>query len=312
MTASHPPSLPQAARHWQCGCGKPPSRLADTAHDAGALPDYPGEPGHPEGRVPAPTSVSPAGSCGMGAVTRLRGRLNRSAGMFVCCHRNTPCSSSTRGSHMTLGWDNPTADRTTTVLLRHGDTQLSPEHRFSGLRDLPLSANGTLQAQAAACRLATGAPIDAVVSSPLQRALATAAIAAGELGLTAVIDDDLRETDFGDWDGFTLAEIQQRWPAAAASWRRDPEQAPPGGESFAETAHRVNRACDRLLRDHGGQTVLVVSHITPIKILLCRALGVPLGTVYRLYLGSACINEIQWHGRGFAAVHRVNDTSHLP
>jgi ribonuclease H / adenosylcobalamin/alpha-ribazole phosphatase len=213
---------------------------------------------------------------------------------------------------MTLGWDNPKADPTTTILLRHGDTRLSSEHRFSGLGDHSLSAIGTKQAQAAACRLATGAPIDAVISSPLQRAVATAAIAAGELGLTASIDDDLRETDFGDWDGLTLAEIQQRWPAAAAAWRRDPEQAPPGGESFAETAHRVNRACDRLLRDHSGQTVVVVSHVTPIKILLCRALVAPLGTLYRLYLGSTSINEIQWHGGGFAAVHRVNDTSHLP
>jgi len=69
---------------------------------------------------------------------------------------------------------------------------------------------------------------------------------------------------------------------------------------------------DRLLRDHGGQTVLVVSHVTPIKIMLCRALGVPLSTVYRLYLGSACINEIHWYGPGCAAVHRVNDTSRLP
>src|SRR5215475_3615401 len=127
---------------------------------------------------------------------------------------------------MTLGWDNPTTDPTTTVLLRHGDTELSPEHRFSGLRDLPLSANGTRQAKAAACRLAAGAPIDAVVSSPLQRAVDTAAIAASELVLTAVIDEDLRETDFGDWDGFTLAEIQERWPEAAAAWRRDPEHAP--------------------------------------------------------------------------------------
>jgi ribonuclease H / adenosylcobalamin/alpha-ribazole phosphatase len=105
---------------------------------------------------------------------------------------------------MTLGWDNPTAEPTTTVLLRHGDTELSPEHRFSGLRDLPLSASGARQAKAAACRLASGAPIDVVVSSPLQRAAATAAIAASELGLTATVDDDLRETDFGDWDGFTL------------------------------------------------------------------------------------------------------------
>ncbi len=213
---------------------------------------------------------------------------------------------------MTLGWDNPTSDPTTTVLLRHGDTQLSPEHRFSGLSDLPLSADGTRQAQAAACRLATGAPIDVVVSSPLQRAVDTAAIVAGKLGLAAVFDEDLRETDFGDWEGFTLTEIQQRWPEVAASWRRDPEQAPPGGESFADVAHRVNRACDRLLREHGGRTVLVVSHITPIKILLCRALEVPLSTIYRLYFGSACISEVEWYDRGFAAVHRVNDTSHLP
>ena len=119
---------------------------------------------------------------------------------------------------MTLGWDNPTTDPTTTILLRHGDTRLSPEHRFSGQRDLPLSASGTRQAKAAACRLAAGAPIDAVVSSPLQRAVDTAAIAAAELGLPTAIDDDLRETDFGDWDGFTLEEIRQRWPAAAAAW----------------------------------------------------------------------------------------------
>jgi ribonuclease H / adenosylcobalamin/alpha-ribazole phosphatase len=213
---------------------------------------------------------------------------------------------------MTLGWDNPTAHATTTVLLRHGDTQLSPEHRFCGRFDLPLSANGARQAKAAAGRLAGGAPIDAVVSSPLLRAVATAAIAAGELGLTAVIDDDLSETSFGDWEGFTLEEVQQRWPAAAAAWRRDPEQAPPGGESFADTSRRVDRACERLLRDYGGQTVLVVSHVTPIKIMLCRALGAPLSALYRLYLGSACISEIQWHGPGFASVHRVNDTSHLP
>src|ERR1700682_5234024 len=97
----------------------------------------------------------------------------------------TTFSSSSGDSHMTLGWDNPTADPTTTILLRHGDTRLSPEHRFSGLRALPLSAIGTRQAQAAACRLATGTPIDAVVSSPLQRAVATAAIAAGGLGPAA-------------------------------------------------------------------------------------------------------------------------------
>ena len=80
----------------------------------------------------------------------------------------------------------------------------------------------------------------------------------------------------------------------------NPEQAPPGGESFADTAQRVHQACDRLLRDHYGQSALVVSHITPIKILLCRALDVPLTTLYRLYLGSACINEI--HGTAMSSL----------
>ena len=124
-------------------------------------------------------------------------------------------------------------------------------------------------------------------------------------------DDDLRETDFGEWEGLTITEIQHRWPEAVGAWQRDPQQAPPGGESFADTAGRVNRACERILCQHQGRTVLVVSHITPIKILLCRALGVPLLTMYRFYLGSACINEIQWHGSEFAAVRSVNDTSHL-
>jgi probable phosphoglycerate mutase len=210
-----------------------------------------------------------------------------------------------------LGWSNPQDAATITILLRHGDTRLSPEHRFSGLSDEPLSADGARQVSAAAHRLAAGARIDAIVSSPLKRAAATAAIVADELGLATATDDDLRETDFGEWEGLTIAEIQHQWPEAVVAWQRDPGQAPPGGESFAETACRVNRACERILWEHRGKTVLVVSHITPIKILLCRALGAPLLAMYRFYLGSACINEIQWHGNEFAAVCRVNDTSHL-
>jgi ribonuclease H / adenosylcobalamin/alpha-ribazole phosphatase len=213
---------------------------------------------------------------------------------------------------MTLGWSNPAGPSTVTILLRHGDTRLSPQHRFSGLCDVPLSEDGTRQARAAARRLAAGGRIDAVVTSPLRRAAGTAAIAAAELGLTATIDDDLRETDFGEWECRTLEEIQERWPAQVAAWQHDPGQAPPGGESFARTARRADRARDRILRDHRGQTVLVVSHITPIKALLCRALDVPLVTLYRMYLGSACLNEIQWHDHHFAAVRRFNDTGHLP
>ena len=212
---------------------------------------------------------------------------------------------------MTLGWSEPAEPATITVLLRHGDTRMSPEHRLSGQSDVPLSADGTRQAKAAAGKLASDTEIDAVVTSPLQRAASTAAIAATELGLTVVTDEDLRETNFGEWEGRTLAEVQERWPTAAAAWQHDPERAPPGGESFADTARRVQQACDGLLHEHRGQTVLVVSHVTPIKIMLCRALDAPLTALFRMYLGSASINEVQWHGPDFAAVRRLNDTSHL-
>ena len=208
-------------------------------------------------------------------------------------------------------WISARGEPTATLLLRHGQTPMSVQKRYAGLTDAPLTETGVRQAVAAAKRLAS-ADIDAIVASPLQRTVRTAEEVAAVTGVPVLTDEGFRETDFGAWEGLTFAEVRERWPSELTTWLADPSVAPPGGESFADTARRVNRACDRLLRDHGGQTVLVVSHVTPIKIMLCRALGVPLSTVYRLYLGSACINEIQWHGRGFAAVHRVNDTSHLP
>jgi len=102
------------------------------------------------------------------------------------------------------------------------------------------------------------------------------------------------KTDFGDWDGFTLEEIQQRWPAAAAAWRRDPRTGTAGrGElrrhrTPGEPGLRPAAAGSRRPRPSWWSVTL-----PPIKIMLCRALGVPLSTLYRLYLGSACINEIQ-------------------
>src|ERR1700733_13573643 len=114
MTASPPPSLPRALNHWRCGCGRLPSRSADTTRDA---------------------------YCDEAKF----GRLNRSADMFVLAvvgTVETTVLSSSQDRYMTLGWDNPTADPTITILLRHGDTRLSPEHRFSGVGDLSLSPSG--------------------------------------------------------------------------------------------------------------------------------------------------------------------------
>jgi probable phosphoglycerate mutase len=169
---------------------------------------------------------------------------------------------------------------------------------------------GLAQAAAAADRLAhTGAV--AVVSSPLRRAQQSAGFVAERLGLGVVVEPDLRETDFGDWEGYTFAEVQDKWPAELAAWLADPAVAPPFGESFADTATRVRQARDRVLASYGGQLVVLVSHVTPIKTLLRVALEAPPNALYRMHLDLACLSEVQWHPDGAAVVRSMNDTGHL-
>ena len=127
---------------------------------------------------------------------------------------------------------------TTTLLLRHGQTPLSVDKRFSGTGDPALTDTGRRQAAAAAVRLA-GSGATAVVSSPLRRARETAALVAEALGLDVEVEDGLRETDFGDWEGYTFGEVREKWPAEMDAWLASTAVAPPFGESFDATAVRV-------------------------------------------------------------------------
>ncbi|MEV8639164.1 bifunctional RNase H/acid phosphatase [Streptosporangium sp. NPDC051023] len=210
------------------------------------------------------------------------------------------------------GWRPPTTTATSLLLLRHGETPLSVERRFSGLGDPELSANGVAQAEAAAARLSREPyGIQAIVSSPLKRARVTAEIVAARLGLEVVVEEDLRETDFGDWEGHTFTEIQRRWPDELAAWLADPSAAPPGGESFEVAARRVQVIGDQLVERYEGRTVLVVSHVTPIKMLMRSALLAPLAALYRMHLDLAALSLIEYYSDGPAVVKAFNDTSHL-
>jgi ribonuclease H / adenosylcobalamin/alpha-ribazole phosphatase len=206
-----------------------------------------------------------------------------------------------------------TVAATTTVLLRHGETRLSVEKRFSGPTAEPLTARGEAMVRAAAARLAarSTSPIEAIVCSPVARAVASAAPVAAVLGLDVVVDNDLRETDFGDWDGYSYLEVQQRWPAELAAWLADADAAPPHGESLAATGRRVRQARDRILTAHPARTVLVVSHVTPIKTLVRLALEAPVATLHRLHLDLAAISEIAWYADGPAVLRSYNETFHL-
>ena len=208
------------------------------------------------------------------------------------------------------GWGRPRGTPVHAFLLRHGETPLSPEARFSGRGDPELTDKGHAQAKAAAARFA-GRDITAVVSSPLRRATQTAAAVAEVTGGEVVIDDDLVETDFGDWEGHTWAEIQANWPDALARWLGDPSLAPPAGESFTEVFERVAKARARLASSYVGRTIVVVSHVTPIKALLREALGAPAEAVYRMHLEPASLSAVDVYDGGAGVVKLLNDTSHL-
>lgn len=209
------------------------------------------------------------------------------------------------------GWTGARGEPTRLLLLRHGQTELSVDRRYSGRGNPPLTELGRAQAEAAARYLGEQGGVSAVIASPLQRARETAAAAAKALGLDVSVDDDLIETDFGAWEGLTFGEAVQRDPERHGQWLRDTSITPPDGESFDAVAQRVRRARDRIVAEHSGSTVLVVSHVTPIKTLLRLALDAGAGILYRLHLDLASLSIAEFYPDGLASVRLVNQTAYL-
>jgi len=207
-------------------------------------------------------------------------------------------------------WTPAQGEPTVTLLLRHGQTPMSVQKRYAGLSDVPLTEVGLLQAVAAGKRLAS-AGITAIVASPLVRTLRTAEEVAAATGAPVEADEGFRETDFGAWDGLTFAEVRERWPAELTAWLADPAVAPPGGESFADVSSRVEGALRRVLAGYQGQTVLIVSHVTPIKTLVAAALLAPPPALYRMHLDVAALCQVDWYADGPAVLRSFNDTGHL-
>jgi len=202
---------------------------------------------------------------------------------------------------------------TVLVLLRHGESTLTAQKRFSGSggSDPALSEHGRWQAARAAAELVLRGGVQAVVSSPLARCRQTAQAAADRLGLDVTVEPGLRETDFGAWEGLTFGEIRERYPAEMDAWFASADAAPPGGESFAAVAARVAAARDGLLDRYRGRTVLVVSHVTPITTLVRLALDAPAEALFRLAVGPASLSEVAYYADGNASVRQLNSTAHL-
>jgi len=212
-----------------------------------------------------------------------------------------------------VGWDAGLGTPTTLLLLRHGQTPHTVEKKFSGSggHDPELSAEGERQVRAAAERLQGDGGVDVVLTSPLRRTRQTAQAVGDLLGLEVREADGFRECAFGEWEGLTFEQVRAGWPDELAAWLGDPAVAPPGGESFVEVRTRVLRARDQVLARYPRGSVLVVTHVTPIKTLVADALEASLSALYRMELSPATFTEVQWFESGQASLRRFNDAAHL-
>lgn len=211
-------------------------------------------------------------------------------------------------------WAPPSLDDATRlILVRHGETALTKQGRYSGRGDVPLSDEGEAQAMAAGGRVAGLArDVTAVVSSPLRRCLRTAELIAAEAGgVPVTVLDDLIECDFGEWEGLTFAEVQERWPREMEAWLDSPKVAPPGGESFEAVAERARAAVGTVLRAYPSGVVVLVSHVSPIKLILRDALAASDDFLHRLFLDAAGVSTMDVWPDGNVAVRSVNETAHL-
>jgi probable phosphoglycerate mutase len=208
-------------------------------------------------------------------------------------------------------WTGAQGTPTRFLLLRHGQTPLTVERRYSGRGEISLSDLGEQQAAAAAARLAKISDIAAVVASPLTRTVQTGRAVADAVGVELTTHDGLIETDFGAWEGLTFREAAERDPELHRRWLGDTSVAPPDGESFDAVHRRVRRGRDDLIAKYGGATIVVVSHVTPIKSLLRMALDAGPSLLYRLHLDTASLSIAEFYPDGNASVRLFNDTSHL-
>jgi probable phosphoglycerate mutase len=203
-------------------------------------------------------------------------------------------------------------------LVRHAEALANPDLRYLGSRDDPLTAQGQWQALQLAQAFVPLA-LAAVYTSPLTRAIATAQPLAEACRLSLIPEPRLVEAAMGTWEGLHRAEILARSAADATrhhQWEVDPTCAPPGGESLTAVQTRVVACVQDLAVRHAGTAVVLVSHVSPIKALLCTAMDVPLTTGQRLFLDNATVSVIDWGAAAVpwatpAIVRLVNAHHHL-
>jgi alpha-ribazole phosphatase len=195
-------------------------------------------------------------------------------------------------------------------LIRHGETDHNVQKRFQGHSDMGLNQRGEAMANALQKHLAD-ASFSAVFSSDLRRAAQTAGIIAEPHDWTMIQDQRLREMDFGEWEGLTYGEIEERTPDELAAWEADMTATPPpGGETLGEFSNRVEAALNDLTKGYPEENILIVSHGGVLQVICCLAMEIPPTKYWQFRVGLASLSKISFYPQG-AIINQLNDTGHL-
>jgi broad specificity phosphatase PhoE len=197
------------------------------------------------------------------------------------------------------------------ILVRHGQTEWNRVERFRGRADVPLNETGLAQAEATGKRVASEWQPMAVYSSLLSRAVKTAEAIARHFNLPVQIHDGLADIDYGQWQGLTPDEAQERWPDIHHAWYDLPNTARiPGGETLDELRARGMAAVNELAARHTGQTIVLVGHTVVNRIILLGVLGLGNDRFWHLRQDTCAINVFEVENGDFTLVS-LNDTCHL-
>lgn len=198
---------------------------------------------------------------------------------------------------------------TTIILVRHGETEWNIEEIFRGRIDVELNETGRRQARLVAEYL-RDFQIDAVYSSPLRRALATAELIAGYHGLEVRVSGGLIDLDFGEWQGLTLEEVKERYKALYTQWTSHPEQLRvPAGESLDDVTERAIQVINEAITKYQNYVVLV-SHRVVNKVLICSLLGLDNSHFWNIKQDTCGMTTFVYEGGRFVLTEH-NNTSYL-
>ncbi|HWI55282.1 MAG TPA: alpha-ribazole phosphatase [Desulfobacteria bacterium] len=196
-------------------------------------------------------------------------------------------------------------------LVRHGETEWNKDLRYQGHRDIPLSEVGFAQAEKVALRLSKE-KLDAIYSSDLSRAFETAKAIGRFHEAPIKMVRELRETNFGRWEGLTYKEIDQQFKEVMSGWRVNPRDVKiPDGESLGEVRDRCLKGLDKILSDNPDRNVLVVAHGGIIRIVVASVLGFEINDYWKIKQDNVSLNIIDFYGKDKGILSLLNDTCHL-